>query len=91
MKTYLVRILLVATLAVFSVFCWTAYAQQRQNSKVTWEYKVVKTNSDSSWTLSELGRDGWELVSVRPEEQMIGNVRQTQVYYYLKRSTDPAK
>ena len=86
MKTYLIRILLVSMLAVVSVFCWTAYAQQRQDSKVVWEYTIASSASDNAWQLSELGKQGWELVSVRTEEQMFGNVRQMKVYYYLKRS-----
>jgi len=91
MKTYLIRILLVSMLAVFSAFCWTAYAQKKQSSKVVWEYSIVSISSDNAWKLSELGKDGWELVSVRSEEQMLGNVRQVTIKYYLKRSTETAK
>lgn len=91
MKTNLIRILLVSTFAVFSIFCWTSYAQQKQNTKVVWEYKIFYVEADNAWKLSELGKEGWELVSVRTEEQMVGNVRQMKIYYYLKRSTEAGK
>ena len=81
------RILVVAVLLVASVFCWAVYAQKEHPAKTVWEYCVVSSNTgDNPRRLTELGSDGWELTAVRTEEQMVGNYRQTQIYYYLKRS-----
>ena len=86
MKSNVSRLLLIAMLAVASVFCWSVYAQKSQSAKVVWEYNLVSSIGDNRSQLTELGNDGWELTSVRTEEQMVGNFRQTRVFYYLKRA-----
>jgi hypothetical protein len=87
MKTKLYSILLVAVLTVGSVFCWNVYAQKKQSPKVVWEYNLVTSiTGDNRTQLSDLGSDGWELVSVRTEDRMVGNFRQTKIFYYLKRA-----
>ena len=91
MRSKLYPILLVATLAVASVFCWNVYAQQKESTKLVWEYKLVSFVGDSPYQLSQLGADGWELTSVRTEEDTHLNYRQTKVYYYLKRSKQAGK
>jgi len=85
MKSKLCQTLLAVGLAVASLFCWTAYAQDKKSNKVVWEYNIVSFTGDNIYQLSQLGSQGWELTSVRAEEEMIGNLRQTKVYYYLKR------
>jgi lipopolysaccharide export system protein LptC len=86
MKSKLYHILLIAVLAVSSVFSWNVYAEKKQSQQVVWEYNLVYSmHGDNRAQLSELGNEGWELVSVRTEEQMIGNFRQTKLFYYLKR------
>jgi lipopolysaccharide export system protein LptC len=86
MKSKLSRVLLVAALAIVTILCWNVYAQEKQSSKVVWEYNVVSFVGDNTYQLSQLGAQGWELTSVRSEEEMVGNFRQTKVYYYLKRA-----
>ena len=59
----------------------------------SWEYKVMKTDksiwsgkdkADPEQFLSDLGRDGWELVSVVPLSEM-GGVTTTNLQFYFKR------
>ena len=59
----------------------------------SWEYKVMKTGK-TFWSgkdktypeqfLSDLGRDGWELVSVVPLSQMGGGTT-TSLQFFFKR------
>ena len=86
MKSKFSRLLVIAMVAVASVFCWSVFAQKNQSAKVVWEYALVSSMGDNRTKLAELGNDGWELTSVRTEEQMAGNYRQTRVFYYLKRA-----
>lgn len=60
----------------------------------SWEYKIIKTEksfwsgkdrSDTEQLLAELGRDGWELVSVVPLSQMGGGTT-TGLQLFFKRS-----
>jgi hypothetical protein len=92
MKSKLYSMLLVAVLAAGSIFSWNVYADKKQSPKVSWEYNLVtSTHGDNGTRLTELGNDGWELVSVRTEDRMIENFRQTKVFYYLKRQKQIAK
>ncbi len=92
MKSKLNRVLVAAVLAMATLFCWTVYAQKNQPARTVWEYTVASSNTgDNPTRLTELGNDGWELTSVRTEEQMIGSYRQTTIYYYLKRPKQLAK
>ena len=92
MKSKLYSILVVAVLAVGSVFCWNVYAEKKQAPAVIWEYNLVfSSHGDNRTQLSELGNEGWELTSVRTEDRMIGNYRETKVFYYLKRPKRIAK
>lgn len=86
MKTRLPQLLIVAALTIGSILCWTVYSQEKKQGKVVWEYSVVSFMGDNTYQLSQLGAQGWELTSVRTEEEVHGNLRQTKVYYYLKRA-----
>jgi len=73
-------------LAATSLLCWTVYAQEKKPSKAVWEYNIATSPSDNSYQLSQLGAQGWELVSVRREEEMLGNSRMVTFHYYMKRA-----
>ncbi len=86
------RVLLVALLLVISVFSWAVYAEKKETVKTVWEYTVASSiTGDDANRLTELGNHGWELTSVRTEEEMLGNFRQTRIYYYFKRPTQVAR
>ena len=92
MKSKMNRILAAAVLITATLFCWTVYAQKGQTPNVVWEYNIsTSLESDNPVQLAQLGREGWELTSVRTEEQMVGNFRQKRIYYYLKRPKQIAK
>ena len=51
MNYKLYSIVLIAVLAVGSVFCWSVYAQKKQSPAVVWEYNIVITmNGDNRST-----------------------------------------
>ena len=59
----------------------------------SWEYKIIKTEKsfwsgkdrfDTEQLLADLGRDGWELVSVVPLSQMGGGTT-TGLQFFFKR------
>ena len=86
------RILIVSFLLIASAFCLAVYAQKGQVAKIVWDYNVVSSiTGDDPTRLTQLGNDGWELTSIRTEEQMVGNYRQTRIYYYLKRPRQTGK
>ena len=85
-KSKVHQLLVVAALAIGSLLCWNVYSAEKKTNTIVWEYKLVSSAiGDSPGQLSELGIQGWELTAVRSEEKMVGNFRQTKVYYYLKR------
>jgi hypothetical protein len=86
MKLKLYQALLIVALAVTSLLSWTVYAQERKSGKVVWEYNIATFTGDQPYRLSQLGADGWELIAVRSEEEMLGNTRLVKVHYYLKRA-----
>lgn len=65
---------------------WTVSGQRSKMTQVTWEYKVIPTDSatEGEKTLNELGAHGWELVSVQAVP--IGTTNNTIGAYYLKRA-----
>jgi len=87
MKPKLTQVLLMVALAVAFLLSWSVYAQEKKPGRVVWEYSVVTVSSfeESSGQLSKLGAQGWELVSVRSSEEMLGNTRLVRFHYYLKR------
>ena len=95
MKSNLRLLLIVVTINLVSFFGWSVAGQQAGQQtpaqKVVWEHAIVSSMGDSSTRLSQLGTDGWELVAVRSEEKSVGNFRQMEVTYYLKRSQPVAK
>ena len=91
MKSNVSRIILVVTLAAFSLIGWNVYGQDKKSSQVVWEYQVISFLGDNPSGLSQLGEKGWELTSVRTEEEVTGNFRHTRVYYYLKRGRQMSK
>lgn len=69
-----------------TAFCWFGWKGQAQTPKNSWEYRVVPVQRpEIQPALSELGREGWELVTIRTEEKVTGPVRNTTDYYYFKR------
>lgn len=78
-------LLLLALLVVSSLLCWNVYSEDKKPNAVIWEYKLVSDMGDNTSRLTELGAQGWELTSVRTEDEIHGSFRQTKVYYYLKR------
>jgi lipopolysaccharide export system protein LptC len=85
MKTKLTQVLLIVALAAASLLSWSVSAQEKKSVKVVWEYNIATFTGDNSDQLKQLGAQGWELISVRTEEQMSGNYRSIKVHYYLKR------
>jgi hypothetical protein len=60
---------------------------------ISWEYKVMKTakafwsgkdKTDPEQILSDLGRDGWELVSVVPLSQMGGGTTASLQFFFKR-------
>jgi hypothetical protein len=78
-------LLLVAAISLVTFFGWSVQGQKTPAPKVLWEHAVVNSTGDNSARLSQLGAEGWELVTVRSEEKFTGNFRQMEVTYYLKR------
>jgi len=91
MKTNLRLLLIVVTISLVTLFGWSVLGQQTPAPKAVFEHTVVSFLGDNSARLSQLGREGWELVAVRSEEKFAGNVRQMEVTYYLKRTQPVAK
>jgi hypothetical protein len=91
MKSTFSQMLFVVAVVIASLLCWNVYAQDKQPNKVVWEYNLVTSRGDNVYPISQLGAEGWELVSIRSEEEMIGNIRQTKVHYYLKRAKQVQK
>ena len=91
MKSNLRLLLIVVTISLVTFFGWNVRGQQTPAPKAVWEHTVVSTLGDNSFRLNQLGSEGWELVAVRSEEKSLGNVRQMEVTYYLKRTKPIAK
>jgi hypothetical protein len=86
MKPRLTQVWLIVALAAASLLSWSVYAQEKKSGPVVWEYNIHTTlNGDNNYQLSQLGAQGWELVSVRSDEEMMNNTRIIKVHYYLKR------
>lgn len=76
--------LLVVIVTVF--LCWIGWRTQAQNSaRDLWEYKVVSVLRPSTINMNELGVQGWELVTIRTEEETFGNSIKRTDYLYFKR------
>ena len=86
MKSSLRPVLMIAAISLVAVFGWSVRGEQKVSPKQVWEHKVVSSMGDNPVQLTRLGAEGWELVSVRPEETFIGNFKQVHVTYYLKRA-----
>lgn len=84
MRLKLTQLLLIGVFISGLLFSWSVYGQQKQPGKA-WEYAVVPVPWDEVSKLNDLGAQGWELIEVRKEEEMLGNVRQVKIVYYLKR------
>ncbi len=93
MKSNLRFLPIVATISLIAALGWSTRGQQQTSApKVIWEHAIVSSSTgDNSARLSQLGAEGWELVAVRSEEKLVGNFRQTEVTYYLKRAKPAAK
>ena len=83
------RIYLLLAVGVMAFFSLVASARQERNPappKPSWEHRViVEMQGQGAADLNKLGAEGWELVTVRAEDEMVGNFRQTRLYYYMKR------
>ena len=86
MKASLRPLLIIAAIGIVVVFGWSVRGEQKVSPKPVWEHKIVSSVGDNPTELARLGAEGWELVSVRPEDKFIGNFRQVHVTYYLKRA-----
>ena len=75
MKPKLTQVVLIVALSAASLLSWSVYGQEMKSVKVVWEYNIATFTGDRSDQLKELGAQGWELISVRTEEQMVGNYR----------------
>lgn len=93
MKSNLRCLLIVVTISLIAALGWSARGQgQISAPKITWEHAIVASSpGDNAARLNQLGAEGWELVAVRSEEKFLGNVRQTEVTYYLKRAKTNAR
>ena len=87
MKPRLTQVLLMVAVAAAFLLSWSVYAQEKKPGRVVWEYSVATVSSyeESSSRLSQFGSQGWELVSVRSSEEMLGSTRIVSFHYYLKR------
>jgi hypothetical protein len=83
MKQKVLWLLLIMAIASASWAGWTGRAQGTPRN--SWEYKVVPVTDDGATVLNDLGTEGWELVTIRTQEQSAGNVRYVRGYYYFKR------
>ena len=83
------RIYLLLAVCVVAFLSLVASARQERNQapqKPSWEHRVVsELQGHGTADLNKLGAEGWELVTVRAEEEVTGNFRQTRLYYYMKR------
>ena len=86
MKSSLRPLLIIAAISIVAVFGWSVRGEQKVFPKQVWEHKVVSSLGDNPNELARLGAEGWELVSVRQEDQFVGNYRKIHVTYYLKRA-----
>lgn len=80
-KLYAILMLVVVTL-----LCLVAWTEQGQSvPKVTWEYKVVISNTatfmQEEQMLNQRGAEGWELIQVEPSPGKFPG----EGYYYFKR------
>ena len=79
-------LLIVGVIAFYSLVTVARQDQKQAPPKPVWEHTVVpETKGQLPVDLNKLGAQGWELVTVRADEEIIGNLHQTKVYYYLKR------
>ena len=85
MKSNIRLLLIVVTISLVTFVGWSVVGQETPAPKAVWEHAVVSSFGDNSARLSQLGKEGWELVAVRSEEKLTGNFRQLEVTYYLKR------
>lgn len=86
MKSRMHLLLIIGVIAFYSLVTFARQDQKQAPPKPVWEHKVVaETKTHMTVDLNKLGAEGWELVTVRSDEEIIGNYHQTKVYYYLKR------
>ncbi len=80
MKSKIQWLLVVGFMVLMCVVGWTAYAQGKGASNVTWEYKALGASASYpvEKELNALGAQGWELVGV---SEVGGNP-----YYFFKRA-----
>jgi hypothetical protein len=79
-------LLIIGVIAFYSLVTFARQDQKQAPPKPIWEHKVVvETTTHRTVDLNKLGAEGWELVTVRSDEETMGNFHQTRVYYYLKR------
>jgi hypothetical protein len=92
MKSNLRFLLIVAVIVLVASPGWSVRGQRTPAPVVTWEHSIfVSPNGDNSTRLGQLGAQGWELAAVRSEEKPLGNFRQTEVTYYLRRAKSAAR
>ena len=91
MKSNSTWLLIGAFVALMCLIGWTGHAQNRQPSKVVWEYKVVTLGDPETerpdW-INNLGAQGWELIAVRDNHYYSGGNMSTSnmAVHYFKRA-----
>ncbi len=83
----------VALIAIFlGSIGWSVSAQKTNSANQTWEYKVITvygTNDilppASSNQLNRMGTEGWELITILPEQSTRNGSQQRKAEYYFKR------
>ena len=76
-------------LALLFLVGWTSRAERP--SKTDWEYKAVTVWQSVDMInpnmndINNIGDDGWELVTIIPNDTQRGNLHQTRLTYYFKR------
>lgn len=78
----------VAAVLALGVVAWAGQSQKPAAVvKSAWEYRVESdTLNAQSPDLDRIGSEGWELVAVQHQPEVIGNFHTTRRHYYFKRA-----
>ncbi len=84
----------VALIAIFlGSIGWSVSAQKANSANQIWEYKVITvygTNDilppASPDQLNRMGTEGWELITILPEQSARNGSQQRKAEYYFKRA-----
>ncbi len=71
---------------------WTVSAQKTGSATQTWEYKVITVYGTNDLPpanpdqLNQMGTQGWELVTILPEQSTRNGSQQRKAEYFFKRA-----